>query len=194
MPELLRVAALAPLGLLARAAPRSRDLERLVERRVVVARVDREPGGDRRRELRDEVLPAQLDRVHVELARERVDRPLDRVGRLGPAGAAVGVGRRRVREDAGALEVVALDVVAAAVEPGAEQRDPGRHELEVGAHRGGQPHPDRGDLALGGRRELDLLDDVAAVDRRDVALRALLDPLDGRPSRRASARQSASSA
>ena len=62
-------------------------------------------------------LPAELDRVHLQLARERVDRPLDRVRRLGPARAAVRVGRRLVREHARALEVVALDVVRAAVDP-----------------------------------------------------------------------------
>ena len=177
-PELLRVAALAPLGLLCPQRLVVDDCERLVERCFVVARVDREPGGNRRRELLDEVLPAQLDRVHVELPRQRVDRTLDRVGRLGPAGAAVGVGRRRVRVDAHALEVVALDGVAAAVEPGAEDRDARRHELEVRAHRSRQPHPHRGDRPVGGRRELHLLDDVASVDGGDVRLRAPLDPLD----------------
>ena len=108
---------------------------------------------------------------------ERVHRPLDRVGRLRPAGAAVGVGRRRVREDARALEAVGRDVVAARVDPGAEQRDPRRDELQVGAHRRDEPDADGGDRPLRGGRELDLLEDVAAVDRRVEPLRALLDPL-----------------
>ena len=98
-------------------------LERDVEARVEVAGVDRQARRDRRRELADEVQPPDLDRVLAELARERVDRPLDRVRRLRPSRAAIRVGRHRVREDAGALEAVALDVVAAGVEPRAEQRD-----------------------------------------------------------------------
>ena len=176
--QLLRVAARAPLGLLGPHGIEVELLERAVERRVVVAAVDREPGRDRRRELGDEVEPPQLDRIHLELDRERVDGPFDRVRRLRPSRTAVGIGRRRVREDAGARQAVGGDVVAAAVDPGAEQRDPGRHELQVGAHRGDEPHADGGDLPLRGRGELDLLEDVAAVDGRVESLRALLDPLD----------------
>ena len=64
--EPLRVAALARRSAARAASPRSRRmLERAVERRVVVARVDRQPGGDRRRELADEVQPPQLDRIHA---------------------------------------------------------------------------------------------------------------------------------
>ena len=130
------------------------------------------------RELLDEVEPTDLDRVLADGAGQRVHRALDRVGRLGTAGAAVGVGRRRVREDAGALEPVGGDVVGAVVDPGAEQRDPRRDELEVRAHRRGELDAHAGDPALLGRGELDLLDHVAAVDRRVEALGALLDPLD----------------
>ena len=153
-------------------------LERAVERGVVVAAVDRQPRRDRRRELRDEVEPPQLDRIHLELDRERVDRPFDRIRRLRAARAAIGIGRRRVREDTGAFQAVGGDVVAAAVDPGPEQRDPRRDELQVGAHRGDEPHPDGRDLPLRSRGELDLLENVAAVNRRVEALRALLDPLD----------------
>src|SRR5207245_5676747 len=95
--------------------------ERGVERRVEIARVDRQAGGDSRRKLLDEVEPADLDRVLADLTRKRIHRALDRVGRLRPACAAVRIGRRRVREDAGALEVVRGRVVATAVEPGAEE-------------------------------------------------------------------------
>ena len=59
----------------------------------------------------------KLDRILVQLASEGVDRPLDRVRRLRPPGAAVRVGRGRVREHTCALEVVGGDVVRAAVEP-----------------------------------------------------------------------------
>ena len=77
------------------------------------------------------------------------------------------------------MERVRVDVVAAGVEPGSEQRDPGGDELEVGAHRRGQAGSNCGHLAVGVRRELDLLPDVAPVDRGEVALAALLRPLDG---------------
>ena len=176
--ELLRVAALAPLRLLAPEALVVEHLERAVERRVVVARVDLEPGRERRRELGDEVLPAELDGIHLELPRERVDGPLDRVRRLRPAGAAVRVGRRLVREHARALEVVALDVVRAAVDPRAEQRRAWRDDHQVRAHRDREPDADRGDRPVRGRRERDLLDHVAPVVSRERVLRALLDPLD----------------
>ena len=61
---------------------------------MVVAAVDRQPRGERGRELGDEVPAAQLDPVDAELARERVHRPLEHVGRLGrpaPRYASVGV-------------------------------------------------------------------------------------------------------
>src|SRR5215208_3209366 len=96
----------APLRLVAPHALVVEHRERLVERGVVVAGVDRQAGCDRRGELVDEVQPADLDRVLPHLARERVDRTLDRIRRLGPAGAAIGVCRRRVREHTGALEAV----------------------------------------------------------------------------------------
>ena len=179
--DLLRVAASAPLGLVATEPVVVDELERLVERGVEVAGVDLEPGRDRLGKLGDEVLAPKLDGIHVQLERERVHRPLDRIRRLRAARAAIGVCRGRVREDADALEVVRLHVVAPRVEPGAEERHPGRDELHVGAHRGGQPDADGGDLPVLGRRELDLLQDVAPVDGRHVGLGALLRPLDRKP-------------
>ena len=175
--ELLRVAPLPPGGLLGSRALVVEELEPLVERRLVVARVDLEPRGDRGRELPDEVHPADLDRILADRGRQLVHRPLDRVRGLGAAGAAVRVGRGRVREHAGAVEVVCDGVVAPGVEPGAEQRDPGRDGLEVGAHRGRELHPDARDLPALVRGELDLLDEVAAVDRGEAGFGALLDPL-----------------
>ena len=52
---------------------------------------------------RNQVALAQLERIDVHLLRGDVDQPLDRVGRIGPAGAAIRRGRRGVREDAGGL-------------------------------------------------------------------------------------------
>ena len=56
-------------------------LERLVERRLVVAGVVLEAGRGRVRELvrLDEVLPPQLGRVDAELVRRGLDEPLDEV-------------------------------------------------------------------------------------------------------------------
>src|SRR5205085_9795274 len=79
-PELLPVPALAAFGLLATQRVIVEQRERVVEGGAVVARVDRQARGDRRRELLDEVPASQLDRVEVELAGERIHRPLDRVG------------------------------------------------------------------------------------------------------------------
>ena len=153
-------------------------LERNVEARIVVARVDRQARCNRCGELTDEVEAADLDRVLADCARERVDGALDRVRRLRSPGAAVRVGRDRVRENAGALEAVTLDVVCAAIKPRAEQRDTGGHELEVRAEADRQPHTHSGDLPLSGRCKLDLLDLVATVDRGDVAFASPLRPLD----------------
>ena len=108
--DLLRVAARAarrPGPFLI--ASRSSSSSGRVERRVVVARVDRQARRHRVRELLDEVLAAKLDRIHPELGRQSVHRPLEDVGRLGPPGSAVRVGRRRVREDAGERDAVVRD-------------------------------------------------------------------------------------
>jgi hypothetical protein len=125
-----------------------------------------------------EIQPSDLDGILVQLPRQRIDCTFDGVRRLRPTGTAVGVRRRRRREDARALEVVPHDVVGAGVQPGSQERDPGGHELEIRAHRNGQPGANRSDLAFGCRRQLDLLDQVAAVDRRLIALGSRLDPLD----------------
>ena len=100
--------------------------QRLVERRLVVAAVVGEGGGRVGvRELvgLDEVASADLGRIDADLAGQRLHRALERIGRLGSTGAAVGVGRRLVREHRRALEGVRRDVVDAAVEEGTEQRD-----------------------------------------------------------------------
>ena len=53
----------------------------------------------------DHVAAAQLGRVELHLARRRVHQPLDDVDRLGPAGAAIGAGRRGVGQHGGEVEV-----------------------------------------------------------------------------------------
>ena len=90
--------------------------ERQVERALVVAGVVVRMGHGRVRErvLRDEVPPPDLGRIHADLGREQVDRTLDRLRRLGPAGAAEGRDRRRVRHHRAALELDPRDRVDAA--------------------------------------------------------------------------------
>ncbi len=77
------------------------DLDRLVDDRRVVARIvlqaDRRLVREGRR--RDEVLPAQLGRIHLQLGgRLADDASRSTIGRLGTSGAAIGVDRRGVRQ------------------------------------------------------------------------------------------------
>ena len=109
-------------------------------------------------------LRSSIGSIPISAAR-RVHGPLDGVGGLGPSGAAVGVGGRHRREDRRAAEVVGRrQVVDAGVEEGAEQRDAGRDQLEVGAHVGEQADPDGGQLAVLVGGQLDVLDLPAALD------------------------------
>ena len=158
-------------------------LERPVECGVVVAAVEDESGTRRVREGvgRDEVAAPHLRRVDAHLRGERVHRPFDRVRGLGPAGAAVRVGRRLGGEHPGARERVGGDVVRAVVEERAEQRDAGRDQLEVRAHVGEDAGAHRGHLARRVGRELDVLDLAATLDRRHRVLAPLLDPHDRSP-------------
>ena len=103
-------------------------------------------------------LSAQFERVEAHRVGERVHRPLDRVGGLGTTGAAVGVGGRERGEHRRAAEVVRdRQVVHAAVQERAEDRDARGDQLEVGAHVGEQPHAHGGELAVGVGGELDVL-------------------------------------
>ena len=127
---------------------------------------------------RQEVPPPDLGGVHAELVGEQVHRPLDDVGRLRAAGAAVRVHERGVRVDAGDLAVDVGDLVRAredaAVERGRDARADGR---EASAEVGERLHAQAGDVARLRRGDLDVRDVVAAVDRAAVALAPALDPL-----------------
>ena len=60
---------------------------------------------------RDGVAPAQLRRIDLHLVGGDVDQPLDHVGRLGPAGAAIGRGAVRVGQHAGDRDMCSAGVV-----------------------------------------------------------------------------------
>ena len=154
------------------------ELQGLLRRPLVVARVVGEPGHRGVRELvgLDVVAPPDLGRIDADLRGELVHRALDGEGRLWSTGAAVGVGRRHGGEDRRAREHVGGHVVDAAVEERAEQRDARRDQLEVGAHVGQEVDPDAEELAVGVGRQLDVLDLAAPVDGALRVLGALLDP------------------
>src|SRR5438445_723382 len=78
----------------------ARQLERSVEALFVITAVDDQPEVLRERKVLrlNEVLAPDRDRVHADLARDQVNHPLDKMGRLGSAGSAVGVGRHLVGE------------------------------------------------------------------------------------------------
>ncbi len=175
--DLLGVAPVTALLLLGEQGVEAEVLEQLVERGVIVAVVDRQPRGDRGREFGDEVPAPQLDPVDPELEGEEIHRAFEHVGRFGPAGSTVGVGRSRVGEDARERDAVVRDRVRPCVDPGAEQRDPGRDELEIRPHRRVDVRPQRRDLPVLRRCQLERRHEVAAMDRRQRVLRALLDPL-----------------
>ena len=187
------LAAALGLGLLGGEVLVAGGREGLVHGRLVVAGVDRDLGAARRRveagRIRvrelvglDEVAAADLGAVHADLGREQVHRPLDDVGRLGPAGAAVRVDERGVRVDAGDLGVDVRDLVAARQDAGVERgRDAWADGREAAAEVGQGLHPKAGDLAVLLAGDLEVRDVVAAVDRALVVLAPALDPLD-RPS------------
>ncbi len=67
--------------------------------------------GVRFHELRDQVHAPHVDRVHADLSGEEVHRPFGCGSRLGPAGAAVGDGRRGVGDDTRGTALDVGDVV-----------------------------------------------------------------------------------
>ena len=151
-------------------------LQREVERLLVVARVvDRAHLRRERKLVRlDEVLPAELGRIHLQLARQHVHRALDEVGRFGAAGAAIGVGRRLVGEDLGERRANRRNVVGRVRHHHRQRRDGGREQHVVGADVGDEPQLQAEHRAVALGREIDVAEDVAAVRRGDERFRAIL--------------------
>ncbi len=106
-------------------------------------------------ELGDEVLPADLDRVHLERGRRRVHHALEQVAGLGAPRPAVGVHRGGVGEDPGDLRVDRGPLVHPVEQGGVEI---GRHRRreggEVGAQVRGGLHPQPQELAVLRDRDL----------------------------------------
>ena len=103
---------------------------------------------------RHEVPTANLHRTEAGGLAGEVHQPLDDEGRLGASGAAVGVDRRGVGENAGHVAVDCRDVVLPghqrAVEVGRHGGGEGR---EIGAHRGRGVDAQAGDPPVGVERE-----------------------------------------
>jgi hypothetical protein len=114
-PELLHVAVGAALGLLLAQLVVAGGLEHEVQGARVLARVIGGAGDRLVGEVagRDEVAPAQLGRVHVELLGQLVHGALDERGRLRAPRSAVGADRRRVGHHAAKAEVHARDHIDA---------------------------------------------------------------------------------
>ena len=126
---------------------------------------------------RQEVAAPDLGRVDAQLVGEEVHRPLDHVGRLGPARAAIRVHERGVGVDARDLGVDVGDLVRAGEDAPVEGgRDAGSDRRQAPAEVGEGLDPQALDLAVAVRRRLDVGDVVAAVDRAAVALAPALDP------------------
>ena len=154
-------------------------LDRLVEVGRVVADVVGQADRRRVREAGDEVLPPDLRRVHLHLARRLLDDALDHVGRLGPAGAAVGIDRRGVREHRLDLGVDRRRLVLAGEQGRVEDRRHRRREgREVGAHVRDRLDAQREEVALRVHRQLGVGDVVAAVRVGQERLAAVGGPLD----------------
>ena len=126
----------------------------------------------------DEVLPSQLGRVHPQLARQHVHRPLDEVDSFRAAGAAISVGGRLVGEDLGQLAADRWDVVDAG-EHGKRKRrhDRGGEQEIVSADVLNKAVPEAQQRAVALRRHVDVADDVAPVRGGQERFGAFLDPL-----------------
>ena len=132
--------------------------------------------------MADPVLAPDLHRVHADLFGQLVHHPLDGVRRLRSTGAAVGIRRRLGGEHAVARERVRLHLVDRVEHESAEQRHAGGDELQVGTHVGEQLDLQPEQRAVLRRRYLQVLNLIATVDGRLVALATGLGPLH-RPSK-----------
>ncbi len=153
------------------------ELERLLERRLIVAGV---VVHDHRRLVRkklDEVLPPQLGGIEPQFACPDLDQPLDHEGRFRPARAPIGVDRHRIGVDGVDLAVDVRDIVLARqqrrVKIGRHRGREGRH---IGAEIGDGLGLERRDPAVGVERHLGVGDVVAPMRVGEERLGAIGHP------------------
>ena len=158
----------------------SRQLERARQRPGIVTRVVFGPQRVPIRKLvsRDEVLAPQLDRIHPQIARDRVDATLDRHHCFGSPGASVRACRRRVGEHRQALDSHVGNAIAARShieDEGGRNRGGG---VQVGAHVGDVAHLEAGQRPVTLSGELDVDHHVASLGGDLHILAARRHPLD----------------
>ena len=125
----------------------------------------------------DEILLAQRVGTDAEFARRDVDQPLDHVGRLRPARAAIGIDRQRVGEGRADARIDGREIVDARQQARAAVGNVGRERREVAAHVGDGFDAQREELVAGVEREFRGGDVVAALRIADEMLGAVGDPL-----------------
>ena len=129
--------------------------------------------------LRNEVHPAELGRIHADLACRRVHHPLQQVGGLRPSGTAIGVDRRGRRGHALHVGVDRRDLVAARQQRGMQDgRRHNRESRQVRADIGKAVDPQSGDAVVGVERHPHLVDMVAAMRVGEEGLAAVGRPFD----------------
>ena len=169
----------ARFGLLAAKVVIADHRQCLVQRRLVIAAVIREADGHivPIHKWRDEVDAPQLDGVHLQRLRGLIHQPLDEKSRFGAAGAAVGVYRRGVGENADRFAINLREGVGAAVhqamQDGGDARPGG---AQVSAEARIDRAADARHLTVVHHRQLDVFDMVTPVDGGDVILGACLRP------------------
>ena len=173
-------AALARLLLLLAECRVIEGLQRLVERAGIVPAVVEEGDGCLVRELLlgNEVLAADLQRIHSQLGRGQVHHPLQQIGGFRAPRAAIRVHRRRVREHRGHVDVDGGCLVRAgeqrAVQVG---RDAGREQREISAHVRHRLHPQPENAAVLRKRHLRVAVVIAAVRICEEGFTSLRGPL-----------------
>ena len=155
----------------------------LVEGALVVPAVVDRAGGRRVGEgaARDQVAAPDLDAIEARAYRDLVHHPLDDVGRLGPPGAAVGLGGHGVGVDVDDLEGDRLDGVGAAGQQVREGGDRSAEHRAVGADLDDRLAAQREELPVRGEGRLHVLHVAAAVGRVHEVLGARLRPLHRTP-------------
>src|ERR1700681_4221292 len=125
----------------------------------------------------NQIAPAQLQRIDAQRVRHRIHRTFDDVGAFGPARAAVGIDRRRVRRYQPHFGVKRRDVVGTGcIGRGVDSRYAGPHIREVWAEVSNRTQLDPQHLAIVLDGRFNILDMRAAMRRSLVALTAGFSP------------------
>ena len=148
-----------------------RNLFELVHRRGIIAGIVFHRHRCGIGEFGDEILTPQLDGVHFQLMRGFVDQPLQLIGRLGAACAAVGINRHRVGEHGFDVHIDQGRLVIArhqrAMQPCRHRRCKGR---QIRAHVGIGVGAQRGKVVVRIQRQFDLGHVVPAMRIRNKRL------------------------